>query len=84
MIEKQKKFCSMFLQIREKYYDASDEDFDVLREAFEDTVAELKDSRDSLQKFLLDLREKEIRDKLQFSGTGTFLPQKPFSGGHLR
>ena len=58
MIEKQKKFLRMFQQIQEKYYDAYDEDFDVLREAFEDAVAELKESRDSLLDFLMDLAKK--------------------------
>lgn len=45
MIEKQEKFCRMFQQIREKYYEADEEAFEALREAFEEAVAELKESR---------------------------------------
>ena len=52
MIEKQEKFCRMFQQIREKYYEADEEAFEALREAFEEAVAELKESRDSLHDFL--------------------------------
>ena len=63
MIEKQEKFSQMFQQIREKYYEAHDGDFDALREAFEDAVAELKESRDSLHEFLLDLEKKRYPRK---------------------
>ena len=59
MIEKQEKFCRMFQLIREKYYEADDEAFEVLQEAFEDAVAELKESRDSLHEFLLALAKKK-------------------------
>jgi|GEM_PF-5889269 len=89
MIEKQEKFCRMFQQIREKYQDADDEAFDVLQMAFEEAVSELKESRDSLQEFLLDLKKKNGSQKSSGDGPAKrkslpLLEEAPVTGSGTR